>query len=396
MTLLQTSSGLHSNDDIYHKYHFRREPMECHKKVLFVLKDRVYNSVYADSFGLINSAKQVAQYLDELNYHTKIVSVFDGNSIDKELVQFKPDIVIIEALWVPTYKLEELISLPRYKNIKWIVRVHSEIGFLSAESNALKYINEYIDLKKQWANLFISFNSIGINDNMNKIKQSGHINIYENLFDYLPNIISNANKNHHDDESYGKTFIYNIHNHHWEEVINIGCFGSLRLMKNQVFQAMCAIEFANRNKKHLRFHINTQVTNTDSVNPILNNLVELFKDTNHQLILHKWYNHADFLRVVKRMTMGMQLSFTESFNIVTSDFIACDVPIIVSPAIDWLFGMKTSTTNYDDVIWKITVVYYINKILPLRKLMNLINRYSLRSYNKKAKRIWKRFLHSII
>jgi hypothetical protein len=370
--------------------------MKCRKKVLFVLKDRVYNSVYADSFGLINSSKQVAHYLDEIGYETKVVSVFDGNSIDKELVEFKPDIVIIEALWVPTYKLEELISLPRYKNVKWVVRVHSEIGFLSAETNALRYINEYIELKKHKPNLFVSFNSAGINDEMSKIKQGGFLWDDFNLFDYLPNIISDTEHNkHHKDESYGRVFTYNLNTHRWEEVINIGCFGSLRLMKNQVFQAMCAIQFANLHNKHLRFHINTQVTNTDQVNPILNNLVELFKDTGHELILHKWYNHKDFLKVVRQMTMGLQLSFTESFNIVASDFITCDVPILVSPAINWLFGMRTSTTDYEDVIWKMTLVFYANKILPLRKIMNWMNRFSLRSYNRRAKRIWKQFINSL-
>jgi len=117
-------------------------------RILFLLKERNFNKSYAHSYGLANSAIQVANYLETIGNVCKVISVVDGNAIDKEVYNFKPDIVIIEALWCPAYKLKELIELKRYENINWVVRVHSDIGFLSSESLALTYINEYIALDK--------------------------------------------------------------------------------------------------------------------------------------------------------------------------------------------------------------------------------------------------------
>ena len=91
-------------------------------KILFVLKDRFYNKSYTNSYGLSNSARHVAKYLDEIGNECKIVSVIDGNCIDKEVYDFKPDLVIIEALCVAGKKLDELIK--KYRKIKWAVRVH--------------------------------------------------------------------------------------------------------------------------------------------------------------------------------------------------------------------------------------------------------------------------------
>lgn len=371
---------LYSTDDIYVRYHYRRDSMKKHrKKIMFILKDRIYNSVYADSYGLSNSAKQVAHYLSDENYDTKLVSVVDANGIDKELYTYQPDVVIIEALWVPTYKLKELVSMPRYSKIKWIIRIHSEIGFLAAETNALKYVNEYLTIKKTNPNVHLSFNSKKINDELNQIYKS-------NSFIYLPNVIWST--------SLSKYHI-TLHNHN-PDVISIGCFGALRLMKNQVFQAMCAIKMANDLGKTLHFHINNQVTNLETINPILNNLRELFKDTTHQLIEHRWMNHDNFMSMIhNKIDIGMQLSFTESFNIVTADFIAAGVPILVSDAIDWACTLKASTTNYEAAVYKLKLMYWISKHPILTKIVLRLNAWSLSRYNRKAKERWSNTLHDM-
>lgn len=153
-------------------------------KILFVLKNRTYNKEYATSFGLMNSALQVSKYLNHKGHESKVVSVIDYNFIDREVHSYKPDIVIIEALWVSSKKMKELIELKRYKNINWVVRIHSDIGFLSAETNALTYVNEYVSLKKD--NLFVSINNKEFCKNLS--------DIYGENFIYLPNIIDIHNE----------------------------------------------------------------------------------------------------------------------------------------------------------------------------------------------------------
>jgi hypothetical protein len=341
-------------------------------KILFILKERFYhyNNTHVKSYGLINSSKHIAKYFESLNLNIKVVSVIDGNGIDKEVYNYKPDVVIIEALWVPPSKLKELIELKRYKHIKWIVRIHSDIGFLSVESLALKYINDYIALDKH--NLIIAPN--------NKSFTKYLSNSLNYKFTYLPNIINighcNIKHNKHQDLS----------------TINIGCFGSLRILKNQLFQAMCAMKAADILNKKLHFHITADIKDSDKINPVLNNFIELFKNSRHTLIEHKWEENDNFQHLIKKMDIGMQLSYTESFNIVSADFINNDKLILVSDAIDWMPDcLKTSTTNYDIVTDKIVWLYKHRNSWILKKLSII----KLLKFNMLSKKIWLNFLEHL-
>jgi len=336
-------------------------------RILFVLKDRFYNKTHSKSYGLINSSIQVAKYLESIGCTCKVVQVIDANYIDKEVFEFKPDVVIIEALWVSGDKMKELIEIKRYKNIKWVVRVHSDIGFLSAETFGIKYIQDYIDLGKE--NLFVSCNYYEFNDHLSKTL------FYP--FVYLPNII--------DIKFYHKKKEYSSY-------MDVGCFGSLRILKNQCYQAMCAIDAANKLGKRLRFHITVDVNidnKNEVLNPILKNLEELFKNSPHELVKHFWLEQDDFHYLIKRMDIGLQLSYTESFNIVSADFVNGGVPIVVSDSIRWMpWFLKTSTVKYDQTIRKIKRIYKWR----YWKLLTWWSRRNLIVYNQDAKLEWRRFI----
>jgi len=336
-------------------------------KILFILKDRFYNKSHSKSYGLINSSKQVAQYLEKIGHEYKIVQVIDGNSLDKEIFEYKPDMVIIEALWVTGSKIKELMEIPRYKNIQWVIRVHSDIGFLSAETLAMKYINDYINLKKD--NLFVSCNNLEFNYFLSKT-----IN-YD--FVYLPNIIE---LEFTDSELEKK------------EHIDIGSFGSLRILKNQCYQAMCAIAAADKLGKKLKFHVSVDINidKNENTNPVLKNLEELFSTSEHELIKHSWLANDDFHELIKTMDLGLQLSYTESFNIVTADFVRHGVPIIVSDAIKWMPNfLKTSTVDYHETIHKIIKVYRLRNC----KFLTKWSRRKLKKYNNLAKSDWLYFMN---
>lgn len=338
-------------------------------KILFVLKDRYYNHSLTKSYGLMNSANQVAEYLEKLGHECKLVQVIDGNYIDREVYQYKPDIVIIEALWVTSDKMKELLNIKRYQNIIWIVRIHSDIGFLSAETMAIRFINEYIELNDK--RLKIALNNF-------EFKQY-FSNALSEKFLYLPNIITVHNKNN------------NRHKH--KTHIDIASFGSLRILKNQCFQALCAIAFADRLGKILHFHITADL-NVENSNKasVLRNLEQIFKNSKHELIIHEWMTHDDFEELIKKMDMGMQLSFTESFNIVTADFVNNNVPIIVSNSIDWMPNFfKTSTTDYSDVVLKMKKIYRFRKC----KLLKIIPKIYLNRYNISAKLQWYNFMKKL-
>ena len=57
---------------------------------------------------------------------------------------------------------------------------------------------------------------------------------------------------------------------------------------------------------------------------------------NARLVVHGWYRHRAFLDAVNAMDVGMQVSFTETFNIVAADFAWNGVPVITSKEMSWM------------------------------------------------------------
>jgi hypothetical protein len=338
------------------------------------LKKRFYGNTTTKSYGLINSSTHIANFLNTLiDIETKVVTVVDANGIDKEVHEYKPDMVVIEALWITGEKLKELIELNKYKKIKWVVRIHSDIGYLSAETFALKYVNNYIALNK--TNLFIAPNKEDFSKYLS--------NAIGYDFTYLPNVIIT---NHEKDDNNQKDNF---------DVMNIGCLGALRLLKNPAFQALCAIKAADILGKTLHFHITLAKIDTYDdehqvkLNPVLKNLEEIFANSHHILVKHEWNENAEFQHLIKKMDIGIQLSFSESFNIVAADFINNNKLILVSEAIDWMPGIfKASTINYDEVTKKIIFMYKHRHSCILKKLMHR----SLNKYNKKAEKMWLNFI----
>lgn len=337
-------------------------------KILFVLKDRFYNKYHSKSYGLINSSKQVSKYLEKMGHECKIVQVVDGNAIDSEVYEHKPNMVIIEALWITGSKMKELIETPRYKHIKWVVRIHSDIGFLSAETLGLKYVNDYIELTKE--NLFVSCNNLEFNYYLSQTLQYPFV--------YLPNIIEIKFRKPQEE---------------YKQYMDVACFGSLRILKNQCYQAMCSIDAADQLGKILRFHITVDINidhKNEISNPVLKNLEELFKDSRHELVKHYWLENDDFHVLIRKMDIGLQVSYTESFNIVSSDFVNQGVPIVVSDTIKWMpWFFKTSTVDYNKTIKKIIRVYKCRKSGILRWWL----RRNLIIYNENSKLDWLKFIN---
>jgi len=168
--------------------------------------------------------------------------------------------------------------------------------------------------------------------------------------------------------------------------IDVGCFGAMRLLKNQCFQALCAIQAANILDKKLYFHITPNLGEKD---PVSNNLIELFKNNRHELVIHGWLPNDEFQKLVRKMDIGLQISFTESFNIVSADFINNNRVLVVSDAIDWLSPiMRTSTTDYETAVNKIVYMYRHRNSEWLKN----IARHDLMEYNHRSKHEWLHFL----
>jgi len=338
-------------------------------KILFVLKERKHNNIYSVSYGLLNSVKFIGKYLDSKKIEHKVVEVIDGNFIDKEIFIYKPTHVILEALWCPPYKIEELSKL--YPNIKFNVRIHSKASFLAAEGIGFQWINEILDIAQNKDNVSLSINSADFYDDLKEIRNYVQDKIY-----YLPNLYISKN-----DFSNKKSD---------KDVIKIGCFGALRILKNHIVQAIAAIKLADKYNKKLEFHINVSPLENEN-NSILKNLRNLFSKGKHELVEHDWMPHDIFCKLIKEMDLGLQLSFTESFNIVTADFVANGVPILTSSDINIVpFFYKISNVNNTD---KISFRLHLLNLLTKFSFIKRIALHSLYKHNKESIIYWESFIH---
>lgn len=343
-------------------------------RLLFICKQRNNyggdNGYKEGSYGLINSCLLVKKAFDELfpnDIESKVVAVVDNNCIDREVHKYKPTHAIIEALWVVPEKFDVLI--PLHPSVQWIVRTHSKTPFLANEGIAFDWINRYLELKKRFPhNFHIAGNDYEFAWDMS--------DAYNKEFAYLPNIYLTD-----------KRFTLPNKLENKKGHIDIGCFGAIRPMKNQMQQAVAAAMYADEMGLKMRFHMNGSRTEQRG-DQVLKNIVAFLHGTGHELILHGWYPHHEFVQLVRKMDVGMQVSFSESFNIVAADFVANDVPIIVSEDIRWASCLfKASTTNAEDIKAKL-------KMAMKWKKWNLqyLNKVGLHAYNYRAVDAWLRFL----
>jgi hypothetical protein len=348
-------------------------------KVLFILKRRADFSTEMQtkeglSTGLYNSASFMRDMLQQKSITSKMVVVQDYNEIDREVSAWWPTHVIIEALWVIPAKFAELQKL--HPRVTWIIRLHSDMPFIAGEGMAMDWLGDY----SSFDNVVIAANSPRMLREMRNYYQwcgsMDRITAAKKVV-YLPN-------------SYPRKYRWKWPNR-FKPTIDICCFGAIRPMKNHLIQAMAAIEFANRIGKQLRFHINVGRVEGRG-EPVLRNLTALFEQLNHtghELIMHEWTPRDQFLDLCHSMDIGMQVSFSETFNIVAADLVSQGVPVVCSTEIPWgvhVFAADTtlSASMVDKLLltWELPV---INAWWHRRKL---------RSYCRRSQQIWAKYFHT--
>ena len=347
--------------------------MQKTPKILFILKrrydyDKELHYSMNLSTGLYNSAMLVSDMLTNLKIENKIAVVTDNNSIDKEVKSYNPTHVIIEALWVVPNKFNVLTKL--HPNVKWVIRIHSNTPFIANEGIAYEWMTKYLE----YDNLVLAPNSFKMVEDLKTIANSiGLENVNDKII-YLPNYYTQ------------KFHVKEINKN--SDTINIGCFGAIRPLKNQLIQASAAIRFADSINKKLVFHINGGRVEQRGEN-VLKNIQAVFeavKDKGHRLEIHGWLDRKDFIDLCKKMDIGLQVSYSETFNIVSCDLLTNGVPVIVSKDIDWMSCLsKTDNNNIKKIARKMKLSYMFYKLVVT------INQFKLNNYLKKTKVIWVKY-----
>lgn len=333
------------------------------KRVLFLChKNSTYgfNEGYSKRSGLHNSTRFIVEALNEHPhaFHAKLVDVTDNNSIDKEVHDFKPSVVVIEALWVVPEKFDILKKL--HPQVRWFVHLHSNIPWLAIEGIAMEWLVGYAQRE------------VGIIANSVPAYRALRVLLDRSELTFLPNVYL----------GHPKPFKKHRRPFH----LDVACFGAVRPLKNQLIQAMAAIKLAKQQQKILYFHINGTRVETNG-DPVLKNLRALFKNTSDAfLIEHPWMKPDALLKHLRSMDLSMQVSLSETFCVVAADSITAGVPVVVSKEISWVSKLCQAQDDSVD-----SIACAMKRVLHNTWLVRL-NQFFLKRYSLKSQRKWIKFI----
>jgi glycosyltransferase involved in cell wall biosynthesis len=266
-----------------------------------------------------------------LNKHGIRTSVWAVNTVDQLRAKLDqshvPPVtdVVISAPWIPTSLLMGLIQ--DYPTIEFVVNCHSNVGFLQADPNGVKLLRENIDLEQGNLNFRVSGNSQRFNRWLREAYQCPSL--------YMPNM-------------YYLDYSQKARPPYYDgEVLRIGAFGAIRPQKNIMSAAGAAILLANEMKADVELWISGG-RNEGGTNTLVNAVKQMMVGVpGVKLMVLNWKSWPSFRDTLRRMHLLFQVSYTESFNMVTADGIAEGIPSVVSEAIDWV--PERWQANIDDV-----------------------------------------------
>lgn len=278
--------------------------------------------------GLGVNGTHTAKVLREMGIRADISGVWTIKDIREDLVIKFPNAthVIIEAPWL---SVEETVALCNaHPDKHFVVRCHSQVGFLQVEPGAVKILRELLAYQEMTLNLTVSGNSHRFCDS---IDDTYHQNCL-----YLPNMYDVPREMEHHSPP---------HDH---RVVRIASFGAIRLMKNHPTAAVAALQIARARHCDLEFFMS--VDRVEGGGQSVIQTVKNFMDGLHwaKLVPVPWSDWSQFRHLVANMDLTLQLSSSETFNLVTADSLAAGVPAVVGPAIEWVpehFKANIDDTN---------------------------------------------------
>lgn len=337
-------------------------------KSLFLLKlredysqDSSYSYSHQIASGMYNSAKFVVDDLNANGREAEVAIIHDANAIDGAVLGYNASHIFIEGLWVPPAKFQELMALPRHAGRIWHVRIHSEIPFLASEGIAMGWIAEYLAL-----GVHVVPNAPRAHNQINWQAQNLVAPAIGDVL-YLPNCYPYAD-------------FEPIVPYVESPTIHIACFGAFRPMKNHLNQAFLALQIAEKLGKTLVFHVNSRV-DAGGGGPS-KNVLELFASVGATIVEHGWEDRETFLASMASIDLLLQVSMSETFNIVAADAVLVGKPILVSNEIPWVYPLTGDPQSVEDCLKRLDFIWGNKSFFITR------NRVRLTRYAQESTRRW--------
>ena len=312
--------------------------------------------------GLGVAAQKNAEYLNKNGYDTVVVPARNNVDIVEAIRKHEFTHVVISAPWLTSLDLYSMVK--HFKQVKFGVVSHSNIGFLQADPGALKLLRQYVQISNEVPNLSIGGNSYIFADWFSEV-YGGKKLVLPNLY-----LVHTTNKPHVPDE-----------------VIRIGSFGAIRPQKNVMTAAAAAVLLSRVFGKIVEFHVSTG--REDGGGSVILNAIRqmMIQVPGVELVERNWSNWVEFKRIIRSMDVLFQVSYTESFNMVTADGVNEGVPTVTSDAITWVpEDWKAHADNVYDVMGVASSLLE-NRAIEADKGVVALTKHNVEGYG-----FWKEFL----
>lgn len=264
--------------------------------------------------GLGVSALNTAKVLKRHGITVAVAAINSVEDLDAFLFANR-DIthVVVSAAWLPVLDLGKLVV--RYPSVEFAVNIHSNVGFLQADSHGVELLGAYVHLQRELLNFRVSGNNSEFVDWLTEAYCVEAL-LLPNLYNLDSTVLQNRP-------------LYN------GGCLRIGAFGACRAQKNFMTAAGAAIAIAKELRVPVEFWMNGgRPDGGGAIERAIRCLFQRRADV--QLKTLNWAAWPDFLDFIETLHLMIQVSYTESFNMVTADGVARSVPSVVSQAIDWV------------------------------------------------------------
>lgn len=277
-------------------------------KLLLFFKD-FSHWTRASCVGLQVAGYTTAKYLRHIGVDAHAFAVRHNVDIVREINHHSPTHVAISAPWLTLHDLKGLVL--GYPHIRFTVICHSNVGFLQADPGGIELLRLYAELARHVDNLSVSGNCPHF---VNWFRVA-----YQERCHLLPNLYLVERRR-------GKR---------WSGThLRIGALGAIRPEKNLMTAAAASLAIYRELGVPTELHMSTG--GEECRCSTLRAIEEMTEGFRHfKLIRHHWNFWDQFIRLIKTMDLVIQVSYTESFNMVTADAISEGVPVVVSPPIYW-------------------------------------------------------------
>lgn len=287
-----------------------------HVRVGLVFKDFACWLLDTSSVGLNVAGYTTAQVLREHGIETVVfpvrhnVDLVEAINRYNEIHERPLTHIVISAPWLSVFDLQNIVS--NFKNIKFAVLSHSNVGFLQADAGGVELLRAYQDLADQYPNLLVGGNSLRF---VEWLRQS-----YNRPAIYLPNLYPLRNAQL-------------VQRYQGQSPLRIGAFGAVRPYKNFMTAAAAALLIQTALDIPVEFHMSDGGEGDQG--RVMPAIEAMLRNTQVTLVKHPWMYWNSFIQLIGSMDLLIQVSYTESFNLITADGILAGVASVVSSVVRW-------------------------------------------------------------